>query len=66
MVMKVNPDIQKGSGIPLNLNSCLLTGITFGKAFVNLSDRPQLRELFKATICSKPFSVKCLSCLMIS
>ena len=30
-----------------------------GKALVNLSEIPQLRELFKVTIFKKPSSVKC-------
>jgi hypothetical protein len=63
-----NPATQKGSIIALNLYSLdlLLTGITFGKAFINLSDKPQLRELFKPTNFNKPPSVKCSFCFIIS
>jgi hypothetical protein len=62
----IKPATQKGSGIPLNLNSGLLIKATFRKAFFKLSERPQLREPFKPINFKRPFSVKCSLCLMIS
>lgn len=60
----MKPETHKGSGIPLNLYSGLLTGIMFGKASINLSDNPKLRNVFKPNILNKPSSVKCFPFLI--
>jgi len=39
--------VKPQKGMPLNLYLGLLTKITFGKDSFNLSERPQLRELFR-------------------
>ena len=57
----MKPATQKGSGIPLNLYSGLLTRATFGKASFKLSERPQLRELFNPIKFKRPFSLNVLS-----
>ena len=54
----VNPEIQKGLGIPLNLYSDLLTLGTFGKASFTLTGNPKFKLLFKPIIFNKPVSVK--------
>jgi len=48
------------------LYSGLLTGIIFGKASINLSDNPKLRNVFKPKIFNKPSSVKCFTFLILS
>jgi len=54
-----NPEIQLGSGIPLNSYSVLTTGLLLGKASFNSGDKPLFSEARNSIILLNPFWVKC-------
>jgi len=60
----MNPEIQKGFKIPLNLYSGLFTLTIFGNASLSSLGKPLLRLYFKDNISLKPFRFKCCFCLI--